>query len=202
MSRDKYIAPLTTERQEEVVGALARAFVANPLHVAVFGRDAIAANEAFFRIALTTMTGEKRIVVEGTAVVGFIHWNDGPRCQLPWPKRVNVGVSMARALGVRTTRDVAAWQSAWSKHDPVDRHVHLGPIGVVPVARGRGVGGRLMELYCGELDQQATAGYLETDRTENVTFYSKFRFEEIGRTEVLGVTNYYMRRPPKRQSGA
>jgi hypothetical protein len=60
--------------------------------------------------------------------------------------------------------------------------------------------GRLMELFCADLDRQAAAGYLETDRPENVAFYAKFRFDVIGSSEVLGVTNYYMRRPPVDQS--
>jgi hypothetical protein len=65
MASEQSIAAFSAEREEEVVRALERAFAANPLHVAVFGRDGIAANEAFFRVALTSMSGEKRIAIDG-----------------------------------------------------------------------------------------------------------------------------------------
>ena len=87
------------------------------------------------------------------------------------------------------------WQSAWSKCDPNGPHVHLGPIGVVPEARGRGIGRRLMNVFCEDLDRRAVFSYLETDRAENTRFYAAFGFEVINHAEVLGVTNYFMRQP-------
>jgi hypothetical protein len=53
------ITSLIREREKEAAGVLARAFVTNPLHIAVFGTDQIGANEAFFRIGLAVMKGEK-----------------------------------------------------------------------------------------------------------------------------------------------
>jgi hypothetical protein len=49
-----------------------------------------------------------------------------------------------------------------------------------------------MKLYCEELDRTRHAGYLETDRSENVSFYGRFGFETIGEVSVLGVRNYLM----------
>jgi predicted N-acetyltransferase YhbS len=74
--------------------------------------------------------------------------------------------------------------------------VHLGPIGVEPDAQGRGIGRLLMERYCTELDASGKAGYLETDRPENVVFYQRFEFETWREISVLGVPNFLMERPP------
>ena len=87
--------------------------------------------------------------------------------------------------------------AAWSKRDPAEPHIHLGPIGVDPKAQGRGIGHRLMERYCEELDRAAVAGYLETDRPENLDFYKQFGFQVVETAPVLGVDNYFMRRAIK-----
>jgi hypothetical protein len=60
------IMRLSADRTEEAVGVGARAFVANPLHVVVFGRDAVSANEAFFRIGLSAMP--RRCELGSTAI--------------------------------------------------------------------------------------------------------------------------------------
>lgn len=53
---------------------LARAFVSNPLHVAAFGPNQIAKNAAFFRIALSVMKGSKLVALDGSEILGLIHW--------------------------------------------------------------------------------------------------------------------------------
>ena len=80
----------------------------------------------------------------------------------------------------------------WSKHDPKESHVHLGPIGVIPEAQGQRIGYRLMTRYCEALAKSAESGYLEPDRPENVAFYRRFGFETIEEIRVLGERNYLM----------
>ena len=53
-----------------------------------------------------------------------------------------------------------------------------------------------MEHYCGAIDLVGDAGYLETDRQENVRFYERFGFVTTKEVTVLGVTNFMMRREP------
>jgi hypothetical protein len=59
-----------------------------------------------------------------------------------------------------------------------------------------------MERYCEELDQAAAAGYLETDRPENVDFYKRFGFRVVETAPVLGVDNYFMWRASRRPEPA
>lgn len=99
---------------------------------------------------------------------------------------------MARKVGVRPVLRVAAWLSEWSKLDPAEPHLHLGAIGVDPAAQGRQIDRRLMEQYCQAQDQANVAGYLETDRPENVEFYGRFDFEVTTTRPVLDVPNYFM----------
>jgi predicted N-acetyltransferase YhbS len=94
----------------------------------------------------------------------------------------------------RSIRIVNKAGSTWSMHDLSEPHSHLGPIAVEPEAQGRRVGSMLMEKYCAELDRSGVAGYLETDRPENVEFYGRYGFVVTETAPVLGVETYFMRR--------
>jgi hypothetical protein len=51
-----------------------------------------------------------------------------------------------------------------------------------------------MEQYCDRLDALRAVGYLETDRDENVAFYTKFGFQVTGTALIQDIPNYFMRR--------
>ena len=63
--------------------------------------------------------------------------------------------------------------------------------------KGQGIGTRLTETYCLQLDEAHLAGYLETETLRNVHFYERFGFETIERAEVLGNANWFMWRPAR-----
>jgi ribosomal protein S18 acetylase RimI-like enzyme len=176
---------------------LARAFMTNPLHVAAFGDGQLPRNEAFFRGGLAAMKGPIWVARENDDVLGAIHWVQSPACQFSAVEKLTMMPVMIGSLGVRSSMRLATWMSVWSAHDPKEPHVHLGPIGVDPSAQRKHVGQRLMERYCAELDAHGQAGYLETDRPGNVTFYTRFGFEVTSEAPVLGVRNYFMWRPAK-----
>jgi len=91
----------------------------------------------------------------------------------------------------------SVWFKEWAAHDPVEQHWHLGPIGVLPSHRGRGVGTELMQRFCKEVDNCSAKAYLETDLDENVRFYEKFGFRVISRSDIFHVENRYMLRDSK-----
>ena len=51
-----------------------------------------------------------------------------------------------------------------------------------------------MREHC-RLDGAGEVGYLETDKPDNVRFYERFGYEVVGEQPVLGVPNWFMRRP-------
>lgn len=197
-----HIANFTRDMTEDTARMLARAFVTNPLHVAAFGANQLARNEAFFRTGLDVMKGHKFVALSESRIVGFIHWVAAPDCQLSSSQKLKLTPAMIRGFGFRPALRVVTWLSTWSKHDPQEPHVHLGPIGVAPDVQGKRVGALLMARYREFLDQHGYVGYLETDRAENVTFYERFGFTPTTSIQVLGVPNYLMRRKPHRPSSA
>lgn len=188
------ITPLPTEQTEAAIGVLARAFVTNPVHVAAFGHSNLRSNEVFFRTGLAVMKGGKFVATDGSRILGVVHWVRSPACQFSALEQLRTMPGMVSGLGLRSAFRVISWVSAWSRHDPSEPHSHLGPIAVEPDAQGQRVGSMLMEKYCAELDQAGIAGYLETDRPENVEFYRRFGFVVTETAPVLGVESYFMRR--------
>ena len=190
------IEPLEPDRRGDAARVLARAFVTNPLHIAAFGANEIARNEAFFQIGLGVMKGPMLAALDGPRIVGALHFVRSPSCQFSALEKLRMLPAMAVGFGPGPLLRVSAWLSAWSRHEPSEAHVHLGPIGVLPEVQGKRVGGQLMQRYCDDQDQSGLIGYLETDRLENVAFYERFGFKTTGTAAVLGVTNYFMRRTP------
>jgi ribosomal protein S18 acetylase RimI-like enzyme len=91
----------------------------------------------------------------------------------------------------------SVWFKEWAKHDPVEQHWHLGPIGVLPNHQGLGVGTILMDRFCKEADACRAKAYLETDFDKNVRFYEKFGFKVVSESDIFGAKNRYMLRESK-----
>mgnify|MGYP002399645183 CR=1 FL=1 len=58
-----------------------------------------------------------------------------------------------------------------------------------------------MQRYIEWLEQDNAAGYLETDRPENVEFYQKFGFSVRAEETLIGTPVWYMWRPSECASG-
>jgi predicted N-acetyltransferase YhbS len=89
------------------------------------------------------------------------------------------------------------WQNEWARHDPLEQHWHLGPVGVLPSHQGKGMGTKLLSRFCQEVDACLSPAYLETDTDKNERFYKRFGFEVVKEAEIFDVKNRYMWRPSK-----
>ena len=175
-----------------VVTVLADAFVTSPLHVSAFGPNRLEQNRVFFRIGLRHMfVGAAYVASVNGEVLGYTHFKESPYC-LPPPEEIpRAMATLLKPLGAAAPR-VIQWFARWCHLDPDEPHIHLGPIGVAPAAQGQGVGTALMNRYLEQLRQENLAGYLETDKPENVKFYEKFGFTVQREEEVIGVPTWYM----------
>jgi ribosomal protein S18 acetylase RimI-like enzyme len=185
----------SADRLDECVSVLAHAFVTNPLHLSAFGAERLDQNRLFFRIGLRHMfIGSSFVGLIDGAVAGYVHFNAAPNC-LPAPEEIPIAMAtLVKPLGDAIPQ-VIRWFTRWSHLDPDEPHVHLGPIGVAPGMQGRGVGTALMRRYVEHLEQENAAGYLETDRAENVEFYKRFGFMVRHEETLIGTPTWYMWRP-------
>ncbi|HKY06905.1 MAG TPA: GNAT family N-acetyltransferase [Candidatus Binatia bacterium] len=191
MSLKKYSA----DYLEDCITVLGSAFVDNPLHCSAFGTGRMDQNRLFFRLGIRHMfVGESFVALDGDKVCGYVHFNSWPYC-LPVPEEIpSVIATRLTPLG-EAIPQVIRWFTRWCHLDPAESHVHLGPIGVAPEMQGRGIGTALMQRYVDYLEQKRTAGYLETDRPENVKFYKRFGFVVRQEESLIGAPIWYMWRP-------
>ena len=188
---------------EEVLDVLARGMRDNPLHVAAFGEDSERRRQRFrglMAAALSIRDFSHTLVArhEDGVIVGVCGMMSPGNCLPDLRQRLRLLPTLL-IVGPRAVGCTMRWLDVWEKHDPEERHWHLGPLAVDAHLQGMGVGSRMMQVFCAQMDAAREGAYLETDKPENVRFYERFGYRVVGEQEVLGVTNYFMLRRPERR---
>jgi len=179
---------------QEAATVLSHAMLNNPLHIAVFqgsGEKERLEIAGMFVELFTERPGIVFLAKDGEKIVGVMRMNS---CV----GRKSKGVSNEPKDENDTHVRKSIWLREWASRDPEEQHWHLGPIGVLPAYRKMGIGSRLLERFCAEVDHCSAKAYLETDRDENVRFYGKFGFNVIANSDIFGVNNRYMVRESQR----
>ncbi len=198
------IGAIETTEIREAARVLSRGMRDNPLHIAAFGRDPTHRTQILYRLfskllAVTDLPMLAARRADGT-IVGVL----GMSC--PASRRPSAAQQLRLLLcllsnGPRATLRTLRWVGTWAKREPDGRHWHLGPVAVDTGLQGMGVGSRLMEVYCAQVDASGEDAYLETDKPGNVRFYERFGFELVGEQEVLGIPNWFMLRQAEGRKG-
>ncbi len=206
MSASTDLAASDLDRSDipEAVAVLARGMRDNPVHVAAWGPDPERRRriiERLFGGLFRVFTAQTPICVRRDGrIVAATGIAPAGTCQ-PTPRQaLGLAPTIVR-LGPRRASRTRRWIRAWTERDPDEPHVHLGPLAVDAHLQGQGIGTVLLAEYCRRLDAAREVGYLETDKAENVRFYTKQGFETIEEAEVLGVPNWFMRRAPRSEAG-
>jgi len=192
------VGSIAPGEKREAAAVLARAFVTNPNCVAMLGgageRERRKLEVVFRLVRLEHPRSKVLVAREGGRILGVLNSIDWPHCRTSPLRRPGILPELVAALGVALFRSRAV-QRMWARHDPSERHSHLGPVGVLPRMQGRGIGRRMLERYCQLLDGRGVASFLETEKPENVRLYERFGFEIVAQADALGVHNWFMYRP-------
>jgi ribosomal protein S18 acetylase RimI-like enzyme len=180
-----------------VAEVLGRAYATNPIILATYrGKGRVARRiqtnfESMFKYA----SGKSFVAELDSRVLGGFFVAKWPACQAMSLKMMLPALRAVGGLGplVRGMQ----WQRACKKRDPRKPHWHLKMIGVDPDFQGKGIGGQMMDVYCGIIDGSRLEAHHETDRSENVPFYERYGFKVVGEEMIIGVKNWYMLRPAK-----
>lgn len=197
------IQRLTPDFIEPAARLLAGSMRDNPLHRRVFGDHEAQLTRllttAFARLLQRQLgSGVVLGALDGTTLVGVAAMVPPGHCQPPLQEKLGMLAILARAGLLRRLPDVHRWLRIWARQDPAADHWHLGPAAVECGRRGEGIGTALMTAICDELDRRQATGYLETDKRRNVSLYRRGGFEVVAERPVLGVTNWFMLRRPRR----
>jgi ribosomal protein S18 acetylase RimI-like enzyme len=174
---------------QEAANVLSIAMLNNPQHTGIFmgnGENVRLEIEKMFLELFSNLPGIVYLAKENEKIIGVMRMKS---C---------VGKVINDPDVVEDENDInwrkSVWFKEWAKHDPVEQHWHLGPIGVLPSHRRMGVGTEFMNRFCKEVDNCSAVAYLETDLDENVRFYEKFGFKLISESTIFNVANRYMLR--------
>jgi len=191
----RLLSPVDMDAACEVIGL---AFADNPNTLAVVRGDRSRGARMMRAAARAAKLGRKfsRVLVaeDNGLVVGVLNAAQWPRCQLSVSEKLSTAPIMIREAGRGLPKSLRQ-MNVWAKHDPRERHWHLGPIGIHPDLQGQGVGSALLSAFLKTVDQQRSSAYLETDADRNVVLYEKFGFSVIGHAEINSVNNRFMWRP-------
>ena len=190
---------------EEVLDVVSRGMRDNPQHVAAFGEDPETRRRRFRRLmaaAFSVKDFSHTLVArrEDGVIVGVCGMMPPGDCAPDLGQQLRLLPTLL-SIGPRVAGRLMRWMGVWQRHDPGERHWHLGPLAVDAHLQGQGVGSRMMQVFCARMDAANETAYLETDKPVNVRFYERFGFEVVGEQEVLGVTNWFMLRRAIRKDG-
>ncbi|MDQ4063927.1 MAG: GNAT family N-acetyltransferase [Actinomycetota bacterium] len=198
------IGALNVSEVEETLGVVVRGMRDNPTHIAAFGENPEVRERRIRRLfssAFVVLDLPRHMLAARSAdgeIVGAMGIVPPGECRPSAAQQLRL-LPLLLANGLRSAGRTAKWMGAWNKHDPTERHWHFGPLAVDAHLQGKGIGSKLMRVFCARMDAAGEDAYLETDKLINVRFYERFGFEVVGEEEVIGVTNWYMLRPAKRR---
>ena len=175
---------------QESARVLSFAMLNNPLHVAVFqgkGEKERIEIEKMFCELFIELPGIVFLAKEKQNIIGVMRMKS---CE--GRKAADAPKDVKDENNIDWRKSV--WLTDWGRHDPLEQHWHLGPIGVLPTHQGAGIGSIMMERFCKEVDACLAKAYLETDLDKNVRFYEKYGFKVVSESEIFDVKNRYMLR--------
>jgi ribosomal protein S18 acetylase RimI-like enzyme len=219
---DIELGTITAEEIPLAAGVAARGMRDNPNSIALFGNDPVQrvrALEPMFHLVLLSQSGPTLVARRHGTVVGIAALAPPDGCfyrqTMARNKTLHVaghvisfGVpSIPRqlvipllSLGPGALSRISALGEAGTRHDPRERHQHVELVVVEAGLQGMGIGSRMMEALCRQMDELPEMAHLETDTEADVRFYERYGFEVTGEARVLGARNWYMQRLPGAES--
>jgi len=110
--------------------------------------------------------------------LGAAMWLQAPAAMgLPFLPALSLGVAMIKASGLGTIFRALTVENAMLRRHPEKPHMYLFAVGVLPQARGRGLGRKLLMAMLDECDRQAMPAYLENSNPRNTSLYMGVGFK-------------------------
>lgn len=177
------VRPASPVEVPAAAAVLAEAFAADPVLAEIRpprpGEDRVAVLTALFTALVRTVPERSRaldVAVDDGRVVGAAFW-EAPR---PHPGALLAFLAqvpaLLRVLGLPGGLRALRHRQRMDRARPAAPHWYLAEIGVAATARGRGVGGLLLEHALGRVDGDREHAYLESSTPQNRRLYRRHGF--------------------------
>jgi GNAT superfamily N-acetyltransferase len=198
---------LSLDDFQPAVMLLSRGMCDNPILIQTFGADKKRRQrrlERYYGLVVSMMLRKGGFLgaFRGETLLGLVGTLPPGCCQANFVEVLRFVPTLVTYNSLVGALRVKSWQDAWARHDPRENHWHVGLVTVDSHLQGRGIGTQLMTEHCAQMDGRGTTSYLETDKAINVRFYQKFGFQIVTQEQVLGTTNWFMKRPARDERSA
>lgn len=193
---------ISHETYRQVAMVLARAFVDDPVTLAVYrnfspGRRVSALAADFTAEVLECVRrGYPLQVVEDHKVIAAAVIYQPGAYPLPSFTQWLFLVKSILGNGIYDIRSWIRWLEEVDKLHPTEPHYYIEYLGVEPVYQGKQVGSALMNSLVTKADAEHVGCYLENANPRNVPFYQRFGFQITNQKEIIGIPAWFMWRPP------
>lgn len=187
----------------KAAGLLGRGMCDNPANLQVFRigdrERRIRALARFFEPVLRSLYARGLVLgaFRSSTLAGVCAMARPGFCRATACEKLQLAPTVILGSPVGTIARVLKWSGEWQRRDPRGPHWHLGPVAVDPLLQRQGIGTTMLSVFCTCMDEFSAVSYLETDKSENVSFYQKFGFTVVDQADVLGVPNWFMSRQPR-----
>jgi ribosomal protein S18 acetylase RimI-like enzyme len=189
---------------DKAAQVVARGMWENPITIAAWRLDNETRQKVLVQFFQSVLRG---LLVRGCVLgafdsetlVGVCAMAPPGQCQPSNGEKVWILSTILMGSNLMVAMRILKWAGEWSRRDPKEAHWHLGPIAVDAHLQGRGIGGLLMTAFCERVDECNARAYLETDKQKNVVFYERYGFRVNAESQVLGVPNWFMIRPSRKE---
>ena len=189
--------PMQRTELETAAGVLSRAFLSNPIFAAALSHiDAgkrldvlLGIKRGFVRAALRSQHADV-ITNDGQVVAAALscHASEYP---------VSLATMFVQGTGCIVAGPRALWKFLMANAAVTPRHLtgphhYLFELGVDPPMQAKGVGRRLLDVFCARADREHLPCYLETDRETSMRLYRSVGFAVVGEYDIPRVGDVHM----------
>jgi len=194
--------PITLQSYRQAAEVLARAFLDDPVTVAVYRNFS---PERRLRALAVDFTAEVlecvhrgyplQIDMERNVIAAAVIF---PPRTYPLPV-LTQWMLLAKSIWGNGIYDVGSWlrwQEEVDKYRPSRPHYYLEYLGVEPGLQGKALGSTLVKTLTSKADRERVGSYLENANARNISFYQRLGFDIVNEKEIIGVRTWFMWRDP------
>jgi GNAT superfamily N-acetyltransferase len=195
------IHPVTRHSCRQAAWVLARAFVNEPVSVAVFRNFS---PERRIQALSVDFTAELRLCIrrgyplqlerEGKIMAVAVIYPPGGYPLPAWEGWLLLAKSIL-GNGFYDIRSWVHWLEEVDKHHPTEPHYYLEYVGVAPDYQGKSMGSTLLQFLVAKGDKEGVGCYLENSDPRNTPFYQRLGFQIVAEKEIIGIPAWFMWRP-------
>ena len=199
------ILPVSEDTNQENANVLGRAFIDNPIPVAIFQElpaiDRQKRLTAAFAadLEICAKTGKPLLIKEKDHVIAvavIYHPGSYPMSLI---NQILLLIKVIWGAGFYGLGRWMTYLSEVEKLHPKQPHYYLEYLGVEPAYQGKGLGSALLKFLTEKADSEQMGCYLENANPRNNPLYHRFGFETINEKNIIGVDNWFMWRSPNKE---